>query len=219
MPWLGSVNAVLEAWYPGQLGGTAIARLLFGAVNPSGRLPITFPASVSQLPRPVIPGPQGSSGTFDVDYTIEGLNVGYKWYEVNSMTPLFAFGYGLSYTTFSIANIQLVPDSTPTNGFQVSLNLTNTGSMAGAEVVQVYLGFPPGTGEPPMRLVGWNKTLLQPGGQTSVTISIDASSSSHPLSYWDTNSNSWLVAPGVYTVYVGNASDKVKPAGTFQIGP
>jgi len=218
MPWLGSVNAVLEAWYPGQLGGTAIARILFGAVNPSGKLPITFPASVGQLPRPVIPAPPGSTGTFDVDYTIEGMNVGYKWYQLNNMTPLFAFGYGLSYTTFSIADARIAPDTPPANGFQVSFNLTNTGNQAGAEVVQVYLGLPASTVESPMRLVGWSKILLQPGAQKQGTIAVDASDSSHPLSYWDESTHGWAVAPGVYTVYVGNSSDNIQLAGTFQIG-
>jgi beta-glucosidase len=218
MPWLGSVSAVLEAWYPGQRGGMAIANLLFGTVNPSGKLPITFPASVSQLPRPVIPIPSSNTAPFDVDYTIEGLNVGYKWYQSKNLQPLFAFGYGLSYTTFSISNVQLTPQSTPANGFQVSSTLKNTGTVAGAEVAQVYLGLPVGIGEPPMRMVGWSKVLLQPGGQQLVTVTVDAGSSSHPLSYWDTNSNAWTVAPGDYTVFVGNSSDNVKSAGSFHIG-
>lgn len=217
MPWLGSASAVLEAWYPGQRGGSAIANLLFGAVNPSGKLPITFPAAVSQLPRPVIPTPPGTTGTFDVDYTIEGLNVGYKWYQSQNLQPLFAFGFGLSYTTFSITNPHLVPDSSPADGFQVSLNLTNTGNVAGAEVVQVYLGFPSGAGEPPMRLVGWSKIQLQPGAQQLVTIAVNAGSASQPLSHWDMSSSSWVVAPGIYTVYVGNSSDNVKSVGTFQV--
>jgi beta-glucosidase len=218
MPWLVNVNAVLEAWYPGQFGGPAIADLLFGRVSPSGKLPITFPASVNDLPRPVIPTPSSTSGSFDVDYTIEGLNVGYKWYESRNIKPLFAFGYGLSYTTFSISGIQLTADSSPANGFQVSFTLKNTGNLAGAEVAQVYLGFPSGVGEPPMRLVGWNKTLLQPGAQQQVTIKVNAADAAHPLAYWNTAANSWATAPGVYTVYVGNSSDNVQTAGTFQIG-
>jgi beta-glucosidase len=218
MPWLASVNSVLEAWYPGQFGGPAIANLLFGKVNPSGKLPITFPASVSDLPRPVIPSPSTTTGSFDVDYTIEGLNVGYKWYQSSNIKPLFAFGYGLSYTTFSISGIQLTPDPSPRDGFQVSFNLKNTGNLAGAEVAQVYLGFPSGMGEPPMRLVGWNKTLLQPGVQQQITVTVNATDVSHPLSYWDTTANAWAIAPGTYTVYAGNSSDNVQPAGIFQIG-
>src|SRR6266536_6037300 len=99
MPWLANVNAVLEAWYPGQRGGEAIANLLFGNVNPSGKLPVTFPAKVSDLPRPIIATPPDASTPFPVDYTIDGFNVGYKWYESQGFTPLFPFGYGLSYTT------------------------------------------------------------------------------------------------------------------------
>jgi beta-glucosidase len=221
MPWIGSVSAVLEAWYPGQRGGEAIANLLFGSVNPSGKLPITFPASVNDLPRPTIPipSPPDSTAPFNVDYTIEGLNVGYKWYQAQNIQPLFAFGYGLSYTTFSISNLQLAPNSTAASGFQVSFDLKNMGSLTGAEVAQVYLGLPAGIGEPAKRLVGWNKVLLQPGAQQHVTVKVDANSSSHPLSYWSTNTNGWAVAPGEYTVYVGNASDNVSSAGTFQVGP
>ncbi|HMD77284.1 MAG TPA: glycoside hydrolase family 3 C-terminal domain-containing protein [Terracidiphilus sp.] len=218
MPWLANVSSVLEAWYPGQKGGTAIANLLFGSVNPSGKLPITFPASVSQLPRPVIPIPTSTTGTFDVDYTIEGFDVGYKWYEAQNLQPLFAFGYGLSYTSFSITNPQLTPDSSPADGFQVSFTVKNAGSLAGAEVAQVYLGLPSGIGEPPMRLVGWKKVSLQPGAQQTVTVTVDAAGSSHPLSYWNTSTNGWVVAPGDYTVFVGNSSDNVKPAGTFHVG-
>ena len=221
MPWLPSVNAVLEAWYAGQRGGEAIASILFGSVNPSGKLPITFPASVADLPRPTIPipSPPDSTAPFDMDYRIEGFNVGYKWYEAQSIQPLFAFGYGLSYTTFSISNLQLTPDSAAANGFQVSFDLKNTGSHAGAEVVQVYLGLPAGTGESPKRLVGWKKVLLQPGAQQPVTVTVDATSSSHPLSYWSTTSNGWVIAPGDYTVYVGNSSNNVSSAGTLHVGP
>ena len=221
MPWLSSVTAVLEAWYPGQRGGEAIANIIFGSVNPSGKLPITFPASVADLPRPVIPipSPPTSTAVFDMDYTIEGFNVGYKWYEARNIQPLFAFGYGLSYTTFSISNLQLTPDSPTTNGFQVSFDLKNTGTSAGAEVAQVYLSLPASTGEPPKRLVGWSKVLLQSGAQQHVTVTVNANSSSHPLSYWSVSSNSWATAPGTYTVYVGNSSDTVTSAGTFTVGP
>jgi beta-glucosidase len=221
MPWLTSVSAVLEAWYPGQKGADAIANILFGSVNPSGKLPVTFPPSVNDLPRPSIPGWPNPTAQFNLDFTIEGLNVGYKWFDKNNITPLFPFGFGLSYTTFSIANLQVTPDSSPANGFQVSFNLTNTGSRAGAEVEQVYLALPAATGEPPKRLVGWNKVSLQPGAQQQVTITVNASDSSHPLSYWDTTTNGWVTANGDYTVYVGNSSSSkdLTVAGTFHVGP
>ncbi len=220
MPWLANVGAVLESWYPGQKGGQAIARLLFGDVNPSGKLPITFPNSVADLPRPTIPGPADASSTapFDVDYNIEGLNVGYKWFDTQGIQPLFPFGFGLSYTTFSISNINLVPSTSgSTPAFQVSFDVKNTGARAGAEVAQVYLALPSGTGEPPKRLVAWKKVLLDPSQQQTVSISVSASDDSHPISYWDESTKSWLNSTGVYTVYVGNSSRDVKVAGTFTL--
>ena len=223
MPWLANVSAVLEAWYPGQKGGDAIANILFGSVNPSGKLPLSFPTSVADLPRPTIPipNPPTSTAPFDVDYTIEGFNVGYKWFDANGTSPLFPFGFGLSYTTFSMSNIQLSPDASVTNGFEVTFGLQNTGTVAGAEVAQVYLGFPSGTGEPPKRLVGWKKVPLQAGAQQQVTITIDGTDSSHPLSIWSTNANSWVVPNGDYTVYLGNSSalTDLVVAGTFHVGP
>ena len=221
MPWLANVSAVLEAWYPGQKGANAIANILFGSVNPSGKLPVTFPASVNDLPRPVIPGSNSATAPFNVDYTIDGMNVGYKWCDANGITPLFPFGFGLSYTTFSISSVQLTPNSSPASGFQVTVQLTNTGAVTGAEVIQVYLGLPTGIGEPPKRLVGWSKVSLQPGAQQQVSVTVNASDSSHPLSYWDTTTNAWTVAPGDYTVYVGNSSaaSSLTTAGTFTIGP
>jgi len=209
MPWLSQVGAVLEAWYPGQSGGPAIADLLFGVTNPSGKLPLTFPASVSQLPRPAIPQPPADGSPFAVDYTIEGYNVGYKWYDVKGFTPLFYFGYGLSYTTFSITNGAVVNNlaSASKPNFQVTFNLANTGAVAGAEVAQVYLGLPAGLNEPPRRLVGWQKVPLQPGASQAVTIEVDQNDSSHPMSYWDTTTDAWTVAPGVYTVYLGDSEN------------
>jgi beta-glucosidase len=221
MPWLGQVKGVLEAWYPGQSGGPAIADLLFGKTNPSGKLPITFPANVEQLPRPDIPQPPDAM-PFAVNY-FEGFNVGYKWYEVNGYKPLFPFGYGLSYTTFSFSSAALVNNlsSASNPNFQVTFTLTNTGKVSGAEVGQVYLGLPPGTGEPPKRLVGWQKVSLQPGASQSVTIEVDENDSSHPLSCWDTALGAWTVAPGQYSVYLGNAesAESLTTVGTFTVGP
>jgi beta-glucosidase len=219
MPWLASVSAVLEAWFPGQNGGPAIANLLFGTVNPSGKLPITFPASVDQLPRPAIPQPPDGTTPFPVNYS-EGFNVGYKWYDSQGLTPLFPFGFGLSYTTFSFTNAAVAYNlsSTSDPNFQVTFNLANTGAVAGAEVAQVYLGLPASIGEPPKRLVGWQKVMLAPGASQPVSIEVDVTDSSHPLSYWDVNSNAWLMAPGTYTVYLGNssASSSLTTVGTFQ---
>jgi len=219
MPWLPSVNAVLETWFPGQRGAEAIANILFGAVNPSGKLPITFPASVNDLPRPVIPGANANS-VFPVNYNIEGSNVGYKWYDANNLTPLFPFGFGLSYTTFSFANAGLIDSLASAGVFQVNVDVTNTGTVAGAEVAQVYVGLPASTNEPPKRLVGWQKTLLQPGQKQTVSIQVNENDSSHPLSYWDTTSNNWQIASGDYPVWVGSSSSKsdLVLAGTLHIG-
>jgi beta-glucosidase len=217
MPWLASVSAVLEAWYPGQRGADAIANILFGAVNPSGKLPMTFPASVNDLPRPVIATPPDSTTPFPVDYTIDGFNVGYKWYDTQGYTPLFPFGFGLSYTTFAITNSQLTADTSGSSpSFQVSFSLQNTGARSGAEVAQVYLGLPSSTGEA-KRLVGWQKVPLNAGQQQNVSIQVNASDSSHPFSYWDITSQAWLIASGTYTVYLGNSSRNLATVGTFQI--
>ena len=217
LPWLPNVGAVLEAWYPGQMGGPAIANILFGSVNPSGKLPMTFPASVNDLPRPVIATPPDSTTPFNVDYTIDGFNVGYKWYDSQGLTPLFPFGYGLSYTTFSITNPQLSATvSGSASSFQVTFQLQNTGTVSGAEVAQIYLGLPSSTGES-KRLVGWQKVLLNPGQQQSETIQVSATDSSHPLSYWDVGSQQWTVASGTYTVYLGNSSRNLATVGTFQV--
>ena len=205
MPWLDRVSAVLEAWFPGQRGGEAIANLLFGNVNPSGKLPITFPAAVSDLPRPVIPS-SSNGGVFPLEYS-EGFNVGYKWHDARNIAPLFPFGFGLSYTTFEISNTRVVNNlGSDRPNFRVMFDLKNTGQVAGAEVGQVYLGLPPETGEPPRRLVGWQKVLLDPGAVQHVTIEVDPNDSSHPMSYWDTGSKAWRIAPGRYTVYLGGSA-------------
>ena len=200
-------GALLEAWFPGQNGGQAIADLLFGKTNPSGKLPVTFPIDDTQLPRPVIPQPPFDGGTFPVNYT-EGLNVGYKWFDTNNLTPWFPFGFGLSYTTFTMTNAQLVNNlnSAANPNFQVTFTLTNTGARTGAEVPQVYLGLPAALNEPPKRLVGWQKVSLNAGAAQQVTIEVDQNDSSQPMSYWNTPTESWNVSPGVYTVYLGNSS-------------
>jgi beta-glucosidase len=222
LPWLSRVNAVLEAWFPGQRGGQAIANILFGAVNPSGKLPVTFPVSEADLSHPTIaaPNPPSSTALFPVDYS-EGLLVGYKWYDANNLPVVFPFGFGLSYTTFSIANAALTNNLTASNpNFQVTCDLTNTGSVSGAEVVQVYLGMPANLGEPPKRLVGWQKVTLQPGAKQHVTIEVDEGDSSHPMSWWNVAAGAWQVGPGTYTVYVGTseAAGDLTIAGTLQVG-
>jgi beta-glucosidase len=177
---------------------------------------MTFPASVNDLPRPIIANPPDSTTPFNIDYNIDGFNVGYKWYDSQNLTPLFPFGYGLSYTTFAISNLQLTATTTGNPSFQVTFDVQNTGSRAGAEVAQVYLELPTST-EESKRLVGWQKVSLAAGQTQNVSIQVNATDSSHPLSYWDTGTHAWKVASGTYTVDVGNSSRSYSKAGTFDI--
>jgi beta-glucosidase len=216
VPFIGPTDALLEAWYPGQNGGPAIADLLFGKTNPSGKLPVTFPMGDDQLPRPSIPQPPADGSIFPVNYT-EGYNVGYKWFDANNLTPWFPFGFGLSYTTFTMTNAQLANNlnNAANPNFKVTFTLTNTGARAGSEVPQVYLGMPAALNEPPTRLVGWQKVPLNAGAAQQVTIEVDQNDSSQPMSYWNVNTESWTVSPGVYTVYLGNSS---APSSLITVG-
>jgi beta-glucosidase len=209
MPWVDKVTAVLAAWFPGQRGAEAIAGILFGDVNPSGKLPLTFPRNASDFPYQNIP-----NDTADYNYT--GLNVGYKWYDAKKITPLFPFGFGLSYTTFSISNASKTWDG---SRLTVELDITNTGTVAGAEVAQIYLSMPASLNEPPKRLIGWRKVFLEPGASTHLTLIVESGSSAHPLSYWDTASNAWKIGNGDYEVFLGNSSRSMNSLGTLHIGP
>lgn len=209
-PWVHGAAAVLAAWYPGQRGAEAIANILFGAVNPSGKLPLTVPLSESDLPHPVIAAPPpGSQEPFPVHYH-EGLLAGYKWFDSRGIEPLFPFGYGLSYTVFEFSGLRLQwLDAAPARRrLAVSFEVANTGPRAGAEVAQVYLGLPPEAGEPPKRLAGWEKIRLQPGERRRVTIEIDERDASHPFSVWSEARRQWVTPPGEYTVFAGNHSGK-----------
>ncbi|OLB76989.1 MAG: glycosyl hydrolase [Actinobacteria bacterium 13_2_20CM_2_71_6] len=199
MPWLSKVPAVLEAWYPGEEDGNAVADLLFGKANPSGHLTMSFPKSNSDTPANTAAQYPGVNGT--VHYT-EGLQVGYRWYDAHNDTPLFPFGFGLSYTTFSMANLS-VPSAPGSNGtVTVSLDVTNTGSRAGADVVQVYVSAPASAGEPPKQLKGFAKVSLAPGQTRHVTITLQ----DRAFSIWSTSAGKWTAVPGVHTVLVGDSS-------------
>ena len=211
MPWLSRVGAVLVAWFPGQRGAEAIANLLFGEVNPSGKLPITFPKSHLDLPRPVI---SSGGGVFDVRYE-EGLATGYKWFDARGIEPLFPFGFGLSYTTFSVTNAAV--SLTDRARLNITVDVANTGSRSGAEVVQVFLSMPSFLNEPPRRLIGWSKVVLQPAEIRKLTIAVDGDSPAHPLGYWDATIRAWTIAPGDYSVYVGNSSRNLQLAGTVRL--
>jgi beta-glucosidase len=198
MPWLKTVSGVVEAWYAGNGGSVALTRVLFGDVNPSGRLPITFPQDESQLPRPSLPGFSLPFSSFDVDYS-EGANVGYRWFEAHTLTPLFPFGFGLSYTSFAIKGLKLESNGTITAGVDV----TNTGAREGAETVEVY-ATPPSTADAPAvaRLIGWSKIDLKPGEAKHESIAGDL----RLLASFNKDEDDWDIAPGDYTVTVGESS-------------
>jgi hypothetical protein len=142
-------------------------------------------------------------------YYSEGMEVGYRWYQEQGITPQVCFGYGISYTTFSISNVQVTPSTNGITPVTVTATVKNTGTMYGAEVVQVYLGLPANLGEPPKRLVGFQKIWLGPGVSGDVTITIDPAASNLPLSYWNANTHNWAIESGTYGVYVGNSSGAV----------
>ena len=201
MPWLDKVAGVVEAWYPGSEGGEAIASVLTGQVDASGRLPVTFPATLAQLPRPVLDGdPKKEEQPFEVDYTIEGAAVGYKWFDKQGHQPLFAFGHGLSYTSFAYDNLK----ATAADGVvTVSFDVRNTGKRTGKAVPQVYVSPKAAKGwEAPQRLAGFKKVELAPGASASVRLTVDP----RLLATWDAKAHGWSVAAGDYTLTLGASS-------------
>ena len=197
MPWLSSVKGVLEAWYPGQEDGTAIASVLFGSSNPSGHLTVTFPTSLSQVPASTTAQWPGTNGT--VQYS-EGVDVGYRWYDAQGLTPLYPFGYGLSYTSFSFSNLHV---GTLTQGgtATVTATVTNTGSRSGADVAQLYVTDPAASGQPPRQLEGFARVSLAAGASQTVTFPL----SQQNLQYWSTSTNAWATSTGSYGISVGDA--------------
>ncbi len=219
MPWIDKVAGVIEAWYPGIRGSEAIANVLFGDVNPSGKLPLTFPKSEADLPHPIHVGPSkpdanhpvpklaGAPGLigmamgigpfFDANYD-EGLKVGYKWYDAEKKPVLFPFGFGLSYTTFAYSGLKITPGDATT----VSFTVRNTGKRAGSEIAQVYASLPESAGEPPNRLVGWARIDLAPGESKQATVTVNRDR----LNIFDEGTDSWKLPPGQYTIRVGASS-------------
>ncbi|MFE2347150.1 discoidin domain-containing protein [Kitasatospora cineracea] len=206
MPWLNQVAGVFEGFYQGQEFGEAIAALLFGDVNPSGHLPITFPAALSQVPANTPAQWPGTGGT--VQYS-EGLKIGYRWYDSNNLTPLFPFGHGLSYTTFAFSGLQVGPLSG--GRATVTATVTNTGSRAGTEVAQLYVGAPADTGEPPHQLKGFQRITLAPGASGTVSFTVTA----HDLAHWDTGSGNWTATAGSYQILVGDSSRHLPLTGSL----
>lgn len=197
MPWVAKPAAILEAWYPGIKGGQAIADILFGDVNPSGRLPITFPASLDQTPRPKLDGLyMDDLSKVHVNYDIEGSDAGYRWYARQGTTPLFAFGHGLSYTTFKYDDVKVTGGKT----LSVSFKVTNTGTRAGRDTPQVYLTSR--AGKKNQRLIGWGNVELAPGASQTVTVDADP----RILADWSTPKHGWSVPGGRYDVTVNSSA-------------
>lgn len=201
MPWLDHVSAVVEAWYPGEEDGHSLADVLFGDVDPSGRLPITFPTAISQMP--TASGAQWPGEGEAVRYR-EGLDVGYRGYDARGETPLFPFGFGLSYTTFAYGR-PTITGPTSTGTVTVTVRVGNTGARAGATVAQLYLSEPPTAGEPPRELRAFRRVQVAPARSRTVRFTLDT----RALSYWSPAAHGWRADAGRYTVYVGNSSADV----------
>jgi beta-glucosidase len=219
MPWAASVNAIVEAWYPGIRGGEALAALLFGKANFSGKLAVSFPASNADLPHAAVaappgkkPGPidglLGPKPPFPAPYD-EGLKVGYKWFDSENKKPAFPFGFGLSYTSFAYSNLK----ATGGSAAEISFMVRNTGKRAGQEVAQVYVSLPASAAEPPKRLIGWQKVELAPGESKAITLKIDPLY----LSIFDVAANRWTIAPGEYKVMAGSSSAALPLAATINL--
>lgn len=197
MPWLDHVSGVLEAWYPGQVDGTAIAAVLTGVVDPSGRLPITFPASLAAQPMSSTRLFPGVKAVVNYGSQSTSLDIGYRWYQANGVTPLFAFGYGLSYSSFKLSDPTL---SKAPAGVTVNLTVTNEGSRKGADVVQVYVTYPRSAGEPPEQLRGFVRVVLSPSSSHDVSLVIP------PSGFQIFRNGSFTTVPGNYGINIGQSS-------------
>ena len=211
MPWIDRVPAVLEAWFSGSEAGNALADVVFGAVNPSGKLPFTFPVRLEDNSAHAL---GEYPGTDKVAYN-EGIFVGYRWHDKEQLKPLFAFGHGLSYTTFDITNVQADRTTLAANGrIRVSADVTNTGSRPGAEVVQLYIGDEESSLPRPVKeLKGFQKIALDPGQTQTVTFEITPDM----LQYYDDAKGAWVAEPGTFTAYVGAASDDIHGIARFEL--
>jgi beta-glucosidase len=229
MPWVDKVSGVLAAFFPGTRGAEAIANILFGEVNPSAKLPVTFAKSDADLPHPQIAGmnltPPASNGPtggpggfgggrgglppFDVPYT-EGVKVGYKWFDAENKEPLFPFGFGLSYTTYAYSGLKVTPAG---DGLTVSFSVKNTGKRAGQEIAQVYTSMPASAGEPPKRLIGWDRVELAPGESKTVTVNVEPLY----LSIFNVQKDGWQVVGGDYKVMVGGSSKTLPLNGAVKL--
>jgi beta-glucosidase len=210
--WLSTVPALLYVWYPGLEGGNALAHVLFGDVNPSGKLPCTFPKRLADSPAHALDAYPGTNGK--VVYT-EGLLVGYRWFDTKNIEPLFPFGHGLSYTTFKYSNLNLAPVQDASGPpVTVEFELANTGSRAGAEVAQVYVQeTSPSLPRPLKELKGFKKVFLQPGEKQKVSVVLDRNAFAH----YDPDKKGWVADKGAYKILVGSSSRDLLLDGRFNL--
>ena len=210
--WLAKVPAVLYAWYPGIEGGNALARVLFGDVNPSGKLPCTFPKRLTDSPAHALRAYPGTNGT---EVYKEGLLVGYRWFDTKKIEPLFPFGHGLSYTTFKYSNLKLISDPGALDvPMTVQFELANTGSRAGAEVAEVYVREThPALLRPFKELKGFKKIFLQPGEKQRVSIILDRNAFAH----YDPDKKGWVADKGAYKILVASSSRDIRLSDTFKL--
>jgi beta-glucosidase len=209
MPWLNSVAGVFENWYGGQETGAAVAALIFGTADPSGKLPVTFPASLSQVPAQTT---AQWPGTPTGPVYSEGVDIGYRWYQAQNITPAFPFGFGLSYTKFSFSNLNV--GAFNANGTATATaTITNTGSVAGADVAQLYVGDPAASQDPPEQLKGFQRVMLNPGQAATVTFPLTI----HDLASWLPSANAWQAQAGTYSIKVGDASNNTPLTGSTSL--
>lgn len=230
MPWIDNVSGVIEAWYPGIRGAEALANIVTGEVNPTGKLAVTFPKSDADLPHPklVLPPPEPQQDRraaggdisnlmslltrvrppFQVNYD-EGLKVGYKWYDAERKSVLFPFGFGLSYATYSYSDLAVTPGST----ISVSFTIKNTSRTAGTEIAEIYASLPAEADEPPKRLIGWSRVNLSPGESKHISVPVN----NEQLKIYDENSDTWKLIPGNYTIKVGGSSQSLDLEKTIKL--
>ena len=211
MPWASRVSGIVEVWYAGSRGAEAAAAVLFGDVNPSAKLPVTFPVREADMPHPTmtVPSPEviaeekahKKGPLFDVDYS-EGLEVGYKWYDAEKKPVLFPFGFGLSYTTYTYSGLTVARGSTSQDTITATFTVRNTGNRAGTEIAEVYASLPESAAEPPNRLIGWSRVWLEPGETKEVKVTVPAKY----LSIFDVTANAWKLEPGKYKIRAGSSS-------------
>ena len=214
-PWRGRVAALLEAWYPGERGGEAIARVLLGDADPAGRLPATFPAREADGPATTVGDPLLYPGVDDQVHYAEGVLVGYRWFDARHVAPAYPFGYGRSYTSFRYSDLRVRARRGAVKA-TVSVRVTNTGRRPGSDVAQLYLGLPDvraGVAQPPRQLKGFTRAVLAPGKSSVVTFPVRA----RDLQFWDVRAHGWRTKRGCVRVAVGRSSRDIELRSTLPV--